>query len=51
METGLAYASNTGNLRLSLADFAEAGAAPAKKEKEAPKPQKSGDTELEIERF
>ena len=54
LDTGLAYASNPGNLRLALSDFAEqAGAPAAKKEKEAPKPaaQKSGDTDLEIERF
>jgi twitching motility protein PilT len=58
MEMGMSYATNIGNLRLSLADFVEAqghpaaaratkAAAPAPA---APKPSRSTETELEIER-
>jgi len=49
-ETGLAYATNPGNLRLDLADLlGDTGAAPAEK-KEAPAAKASGG-DLEIERF
>jgi len=55
---GISYATNVGNLRLSLADFVEAhgrpGAARATKAAAsapaAPKPTQSMETELEIER-
>ena len=64
VETGIAYASNSGNLRLELADFLgeqqdeaaaaakkTAQAAPKQQEKPQEKPKSPGGTEMEIERF
>lgn len=49
METGLAYATNAGNLRLELADYT--GETPAKEEAAAPAEEKAGGgMEFEIER-
>jgi len=51
VETGLAYATNPGNLRLELADLlGDAGTAAAEK-KDAPPAKASGGSDLEIERF
>jgi hypothetical protein len=46
METGLSYATNTGNLRLELADLV----GPPPPEPEPPKTEPAAETELEIER-
>jgi len=52
VETGLAYATNAGNLRLDLTDLIGEQAEAAKaKGGDKPKPKASGDADLEIERF